>query len=413
MLSIIIPARCEKYLEKTILNVLENATGEIEIIAILDGYKPEIDIKDDRVVFIHNEESIGQRQSINQGVRACKGEYIMKLDAHCAVAKGFDEILVRDCEYDMTMIPRMYNLDVTKWTPKLHKKTDYMYISSLNAEKPFRASYYGRSQPKNDKEIDDTMCCMGPAFFMHKARFWELEGCDEGHGSWGQQGIEVACKAWLSGGRLVVNKRTWFAHWFRGGGVPVGEKSGFPYQMKQQQVEIARQHSQDLWLNNKWGKKVRDFEWMVNKFKPPTWNLTTALYYTDGSEGKVYEYCREDLKTKGIDVLATSNDGAERSHLSLYENILRIAEKATTKYVCLTEHDCLYPQEHFDFTPPRDDTFYYNTNIWYLNFNQEKFHKPNETRFALSGLVANRELLIEAVKKRIEDLKGGWVVPRA
>ena len=65
--SIIIPARNEKYLEKTIRNVLENATGEIEIIAILDGYipDPQININDDRVIFVHNEVAIGQRPAIN------------------------------------------------------------------------------------------------------------------------------------------------------------------------------------------------------------------------------------------------------------------------------------------------------------------------------------------------------------
>lgn len=272
MLSVIIPARNEIYLEKTIRNVLENAQGEIEVIAVLDGYLPEpqIVLNDDRVLFIHNKEAIGQRPAINQAARIAKGKYVMKLDAHCAVDKGFDVILARDCQPKDTVIPRMYNLNVLNWQPKLHKRTDYMYITSPTDEKPFRAMYYNR-QPKSDKMIDDIMCCMGPCFFMEKDRFWELEGCDEEHGHWGQQGIEVACKAWLSGGRLVVNKNTWFAHWFRGGGVPEGHKAGFPYEIKQAQIEKARAHSQDLWLNNKWHKQVKDFQWLVDKFTPPGW----------------------------------------------------------------------------------------------------------------------------------------------
>jgi len=39
----------------------------------------------------------------------------------------------------------------------------------------------------------------------------ELEGLDERHGFWGQFGTEISCKSWLSGGRQVVNKKTWFA----------------------------------------------------------------------------------------------------------------------------------------------------------------------------------------------------------
>jgi len=273
MLSIIIPARNEIYLEKTIKNVLDNAEGEIEILVVLDGYipEPQIIMNDERVIFIHNKESIGQRQSINQAAKIAKGKYIMKLDAHCAVDKGFDVKLAQDCEYDWTVIPRMYNLDVLSWQPKLHKRTDYMYIG-LRENGELRAEYYDK-QPDTDKEIDNIMCCMGPCFFMQKDRFWELGGCDENHGGWGSQGIEVACKAWLSGGRLVVNKKTWFAHWFRGGGVPEGHTSGFPYHLSGKAVEHARAYSKDLWLNNKWDKQVRNFDWLLNKFSPPNWNM--------------------------------------------------------------------------------------------------------------------------------------------
>jgi len=404
MLTVIIPARNEKYLERTMRNVLDNAEGEIEIIAVLDGYVPEpqIHMNDDRVKFIHNEESIGQRQSINQAARIAKGKYIMKLDAHCAVDKGLDVILARDCEYGMTMIPRMYNLHTPDWTPKLHKRTDYMYISSPHADKPFRAMYYGSKQEKNDKMIDDIMCCMGPCFFMHKDRFWELDGCDEGHGSWGQQGIEVACKAWLSGGRLVVNKNTWFAHWFRGGGVPKGEKKGFPYQLKQAQVNKARKRSQGLWLDNKWDKQKRDFQWMVDKFNPPGWDKTTIIYYTDDTvdselKGKV----ESNLDGMNLPVIKVSNNGKERSHQQMYKNILRGCEKAKTKYVALAEHDCLYLKEHFDFKPERDDTFYYNTNHWFVI--DGKYTKPGGERKALSQLICNKELLINALKQRIKS----------
>lgn len=288
MLSVIIPSRNEQaYLESTIKNVLLNAEGEIEIIVILDGWLPEpaitVECGDNQSIrWIHNEESIGQRQAINQACREANGKYMMKLDAHCAVSKGFDTILKRDCEYDITMVPRMYNLDVTDWTPKKHKRTDYMYIGWKDGW--MRAQYYqGENKEGNYKRaplIDDTMCCMGPGWFMHMDRFWELGGCDEGHGGWGQQGIEVACKAWLSGGRLVVNKNCWFAHFFRGGGVPEGHKKGFPYSIRQSAINKAREWSHKMWLDgewkdSEWAKNLpvkRDIEWMVEKFNPPGWD---------------------------------------------------------------------------------------------------------------------------------------------
>ena len=269
--SILIASRQEIYLEKTIRDVLSNAEGEIEVIVELDGYlpNPQIVLNDNRVTFIHNPISIGQRQCINHAASIAKGKYIMKCDAHCSFDKGFDVKLAKDCEYDWTVIPRMYCLDIATWKPKLNKRTDYMYITAPTGEKPFRAAYYNSGQPKNDKFIDDTMACMGPCWFMHKDRFFEQGGCDEGHGSWGAMSIEVALKAWLSGGSLKVNKNTWFAHWFRNGGI------GFPYSIKESDCEKARGYSRDLWLNDKWDKATRKLQWVIDKFSPPGWSNKT------------------------------------------------------------------------------------------------------------------------------------------
>ena len=70
MLSVIIPALNEVYLQQTISNVLENARGEIEIIAVLDGYWPDPPIEDHPSVrLIHNTVPRGQRHSINDACR--------------------------------------------------------------------------------------------------------------------------------------------------------------------------------------------------------------------------------------------------------------------------------------------------------------------------------------------------------
>lgn len=280
MVSVIIVARNEIYLQKTIESVLAAAEGEIEIIVVLDGYWPDPPMFDNkRVILIHHTESIGQRQAINKAARIARGKFIFKLDAHCAVDQGFDVKLAADCEYDWTVIPRMRNLDIETWRPRFEndermamrrgKINDYMYIG-FNEKGEFRTLYYtGKNYWKWHRRpdmIDDTMSCMGPGWFMHKDRFWELGGCDENHGGWGQQGVEVALKAWLSGGSLKVNKKTWFAHWFRGGGGP-----GFPYPLPSEAVDSARAYSRDLWLNNKWSGQKRPFEWIIKKFNPPGW----------------------------------------------------------------------------------------------------------------------------------------------
>jgi len=159
MVSVIIPSRNEQpYLEKTIRNVLENAGGKIEILVVLDGWLPSPQIVipngEGKVIWIHHEKAKGQRASINEAARIARGDFIMKLDAHCAVGKDFDKILSRDCEYDMTMIPAMFNLDVETWEPKYFEDWDkavrkgklnpYMYIGWKNDQ--LRACYYGGAE---------------------------------------------------------------------------------------------------------------------------------------------------------------------------------------------------------------------------------------------------------------------------
>jgi len=282
--SFVIPARNEIYLQKTIEDILKNIRGDSEIIAVLDGYWPDPPIKDDkRVTIIHHVESIGQRYAINEAAKIATKKFICKLDGHSAIDEGFDVKMMADCKYDETHLARMYNLDVTTWTPKIHKVTDYMWIRSpYTKDKPFRHNYwdgkcaheYPAEYKKHKKmayrrgEICDVMTGQGACFFMHLNRFWELGGCDTGHGSWGQQGVEVALKAWLSGGSLKVNKKTWFAHFFRGGTGP-----GFPYPIKGRDQQKARNYSVDFWMNGRWPLQTRPMEWLVNKFSPlPTWD---------------------------------------------------------------------------------------------------------------------------------------------
>ena len=109
--SVLIPARNEFLLKATIDSVLSAARGDIEVIAVLDGYWPEPNIIDDpRVTLIHHTEPVGQRAAINEAARMAKGKYILKTDAHSMFDEGFDVKLAADCEYDWTVLPRMYNL---------------------------------------------------------------------------------------------------------------------------------------------------------------------------------------------------------------------------------------------------------------------------------------------------------------
>lgn len=301
-LSVIIPARNEIFLRQTVENVLANLRADTEVIAICDGYWPDPPINDHPRLTVVHHDSIGQRAATNEGARISQAKYIMKLDAHCAVDEGFDVKLMADCEPDWTVIPRQYNLHafdwkcvacgnrtyqgvkpekcskcqetqfemVVVWEPRWNRETvSWRFDDKMH----FQYWRKHRKRPECQADIIETMSCIGACFFIERERFWALDGMDEAHGSWGQFGTELACKAWLSGGKMVTNRKTWFAHMFRTGNFKADGHPAFPYPLSWQAQERAREYSQDLWLNDKWPKAVRPLSWLVEHFKPvPDWH---------------------------------------------------------------------------------------------------------------------------------------------
>lgn len=298
-LSVLIPARHELWLKRTVKDVLDHAKADTEIIIVADGEWPLEQLEQHpRVQIIHYPIAIGQRAAVNQAARVSTATYVMKLDAHCAVADGFDVELIRTAETlgrDVTQIPAQYNLYVFDWvcqacgarrdncpTPTEcwqcqakeltqevvwtnRRRTEFWRFDSQ-----LRFQYWGefKSRPEGHAEICDTMTSLGACFFMRRDRFFELGGLDENHGSWGQFGVEIACKSWLSGGRHVVNKRTWFSHAFR----TQGGDWGFPFPISAVEQEAARIYSRNLWRNNRWSGQVRPLSWLLDYFAPvPDW----------------------------------------------------------------------------------------------------------------------------------------------
>lgn len=286
---------------RTANDVLDHAELDTEVIAVLDGDWPAPAIPDRKnLVVVHYPESIGQRAATNAAARLARGAFVMKLDAHCSVDQGFDRKLADpyrtgELTPDTTTIPRMYNLhafdwvcegcgkhyyqadpvpacacDSTRfhiedvWQPRLHKRNDFARFDHTMHFQYWRK--YDK-RPEAQGEIAEVMSSVGACFFMPRQRFFDLDGLDEAHGSWGQFGTEIACKSWLSGGRQVVNKRTWFAHFFRVG------KLSFPYPLSGEAQERAREYSRNLWLSDRWPKATRKLSWLVEKFAPvPGWH---------------------------------------------------------------------------------------------------------------------------------------------
>lgn len=282
--SVIIPDRNEQFLKKTVDDLLAKAEEEIEIILVFDGTwsKYVEDFTDKRIKMIHHgteRESKGMRASINAGVAVSQGEYIMVLDGHCMMGQGYDKILKADCEENWLVIPRRHRLDPEKWEIANNGKSpiDYMMIDyPMRKQLPEKYGLHGledrqRYYDRKKIMIDDVMSCQGSCYFCTK-KHWNkiiirLE--DENYGHFAQEAQEVCFKTWFSGGRVIVNKNTYYVHLHKGS--KYGKNYAFSnaqYRKHTASIEKGRLYCNDFWLNNKWDKRVHDFEWLVERFMP-------------------------------------------------------------------------------------------------------------------------------------------------
>ncbi len=283
LLSVIIPSRNEHFLQKTIDDLLSKARGEIEIIVVLDGMWQEI--KDDpRVTVVHHGEvfdNYGLRDTVNKGMRLARGEYVLKADGHTMWDEGFDLKLIEDCEGDWVVIPRRYRLEPETWTLNEDGRppVDYMFVA-YPYERPFdrTCGLHGDiwKQPYYDRKdilVDDLMTFQGSAYFMSKEHWERLGEMDtEKYGPFTHESQEISMKTWLMGGRVVVNKKTWYAHLHKG--KKYGTGYGFSTAQWEKWAELhekGRQYCIDYWMTTKDYKY--DFDWLIDKF----WNFAGDL----------------------------------------------------------------------------------------------------------------------------------------
>ncbi|MEK7111970.1 MAG: glycosyltransferase [Patescibacteria group bacterium] len=302
-LSILIPSRNEMFLYRTIEDILAHIEADTEVIAVMDGEWAEPPIpQNDRVNIIKLTKSIGQRAATNLACKLSKAKYVMKIDAHCSFEQGFDTKMLNAFEKtgdNVTMVPVMRNLWAFDWkcyhcgwkkyqgpTPEKCEhcgKSDKIKRKMIwkGKDNPQSTSYCFDPAPhfqyfnefkkrpeyikdKEEKGLTETMSLQGSCWMLTRDKYWELNVCDERFGGWGSQGIEVACKTWLSGGQVLANHKTWYAHMFR----TQGGDFGFPYPISGKDQEKAKSFARDLFFNNNWEKQVHPLLWLIEKFWP-------------------------------------------------------------------------------------------------------------------------------------------------
>jgi len=138
------------------------------------------------------------------------------------------------------------------------------------------------------------------------------------------------------------------------------------------------------------------------------------LYYADGTlQGGIDRVCKEYISKATLPITSVTLEPMDfgrnfvsptpKSYLTLFENILLGLENITDEIVFFCEADILYHPSHFEFTPERKDTFYYNGNYWLVRLSDG--FAVHYDMHPLSGLCAYRESLLTHYKERVKYVK--------
>jgi GT2 family glycosyltransferase len=217
------------------------------------------------------------RPAINMGMSIARGNYVMKADDHCMFGPGYDEILSADCDDNWLAVPSRYSLDGENWRRK-YGPIDYDFLTypynlddqfgfgfhgkKWHGAHGFTGGYFDREKERKHILIDDMLTFQGSCWFMTKQQFMNIGGMQFFGYMDHQEAQEMGFKVWLSGGRCVVNKKTWYAHLHK------GNLHGRGYRLFKHRMINSQIYSAELWLNNGWEGQTRKLKWLIEH---PSW----------------------------------------------------------------------------------------------------------------------------------------------
>lgn len=199
LVSVIMTAyNTEEYIEEAIQSILNQTYTNYEFIIIDDGSTDgTFDVimkyarKDDRIIVIKRK-NIGLAQSLNDGVRIARGEYIARMDSDdiCAPERFEKQVKYLNEHPDVFMLG-----------------SNYYIIYGENLSEECRKKYEG-SQKRGTVKIDDTNVFLSVSEsqkFMHasvmlRKEFYEITGLYEDYMS---EDIEITFRAAAKGLRIA------------------------------------------------------------------------------------------------------------------------------------------------------------------------------------------------------------------
>jgi glycosyltransferase involved in cell wall biosynthesis len=284
--SVVIPGCNEGFMQATIDSLLTSARGDVEIIAVVDG-GPVPNLKHDpRVRVVLNGQSLGMRPCTNAAAEIATGQFLMKADAHCIFGPGWDVILKGHCEENWLAVPTRHSIDGEAWKAdpaagaKAVKWRDYNYHYLTW---PFDLSMYGYglhaktfdyrenrvvNERWKDKPVDDLMSFQGSCWFMHLKEFKRLGPLDHANYYFYQEAQEVGLRQWMSGGRCVIVKDTWYAHYHKGKNAlhTLDGREGRGFFLNVYRKRDSEKFATDFWLNDRWPGATMTFLQFVERF---------------------------------------------------------------------------------------------------------------------------------------------------
>jgi hypothetical protein len=200
---------------------------------VLDGGPPQHSAPIRACTSCATRRRLGMRAVVNALAPSIAGEFLMKCDAHCIFAPGWDAALKGDCDGDWVAVPTRHSINGETWTvcgrgggalEMQFGGINYHYLTFPYAKSMYGYGLHGKEfrgqngaeSSSQGRPIDDLMSFQGSCWFTPTANFLRLGPLDQANYNFYSESIEVGLRQWMSGGRVVINKKTWYAHYHKG-----------------------------------------------------------------------------------------------------------------------------------------------------------------------------------------------------
>jgi hypothetical protein len=246
--SVIIAARNEIYLNKTIENLLEMATGEIEILVGLDGYDYNV-LTDNRIKVFKEINPIGRREISNKLVKEATGKFLFEADAHIKMLTlGWDTRLKCICDENTIVGCVIDSINEENWESEGNR-----WIGN-NVDKNLNWSF---NLKENKEKVQESLSFFSCAWMIQKDTFWNYGGHKDYLGKFVNEDIEWTCNIQLTGGKIFIRTDVICSHLFR---------NEFPYKNNDDYL-ASKNVLLQMWNKNNNNLQIKTIEELLKDFE--------------------------------------------------------------------------------------------------------------------------------------------------